>query len=227
MPKSTPKPSLAQLRQQVCDIGHRIWLRGMCAGNEGNHSLRLPGNKILCTPSQVSKGFMKPADLAICDMTGHQLSGPKKRTSEINLHLAIYKARPDVGAIVHGHPPHATAFCITGVELPHSIHPEAEVFLGQVATVPYVTPGDHRLGDSVLPYLKHPGTNTLLLGQHGVVTFAPTLEQAYYYFEVVESYARILLAAKQLKAPLKFTPTQVKELLTLKSRFGLKDSRQQ
>ena len=220
MKKATRKTPDAHFREQICQIGHRIWLRGMCAGNEGNHSIRLPGNKILCTPSQVSKGFMNPQDLAICDMAGNQLSGPRKRTSEINLHLAIYKSRADVGAVVHGHPPHATAYCITGVELPHSIHPEAEVFLGHVQTVPYVTPGDQRLGDSVIPYLQDPATNCLLLGQHGVVTFAPTLEQAYYTFEVLESYAKILILANQIKSPKRFSQSEVAELEALRARFG-------
>src|SRR5438067_13340334 len=112
------------------------------------------------------------------------------------MHLAIYRARPDVRAVVHGHPPHATAFAIADVELPTGLHPEAEVFLGAVKTAKYVTPGDKRLGESILPYVKD--SNTILLQSHGVVCFHPDLEQTYYQLEIVDAYARILILAKQV-----------------------------
>ena len=129
-------------------------------------------------------------------MEGKQIAGKRKRTSEILLHLAIYKARPDVKAVIHSHPPHATAFAIAGVELPTCIHPEAEVFLGAVKTAKYVTPGDTRLGESILPYVKD--SNTILLQNHGMVLFEPDLEDAYYKLEIVDAYARILILAKQI-----------------------------
>src|SRR3954465_9423710 len=129
-----PRISEFKLKEQMCDIGRRIWLKGFCAGNEGNHSYRMSENRILCTPTGISKSALKPDDICTVDMEGKQVAGKRKRTSEVLLHLAIYKARPDVKAVVHSHPPHATAFAIAGVELPTCIHPEAEVFLGAVKT---------------------------------------------------------------------------------------------
>jgi L-fuculose-phosphate aldolase len=212
-----------KLKEQMCDIGRRIWVKGFCAGNEGNHSYRIGENKVLCTPTGISKGNLKPDDICVVDMEGKQLSGTRKRTSEILLHLAIYKARADVKAVIHSHPPHATAFAVAGVDLPTCIHPEAEVFLGAVKTAKYVTPGDNRLGESILPYVKD--SNTIVLQSHGVVCFSPSLEQAYYQLEIVDAYARILILAKQVGSIRPLESTEMKELLELKNRFGLKDAR--
>ena len=212
-----------KIKEQMCDIGRRIWLKGFCAGNEGNHSYRLSENRILCTPTGISKGSLKPEDICTVDLEGKQVAGKQKRTSEILLHLAIYKARPDVKAVVHSHPPHATAFAIANVELPTCIHPEAEVFLGAVKTAKYVTPGDTRLGESILPYVKD--SNTILLQNHGSVTFDKDLEGAYYKLEIVDAYARILLLAKQIGNIRPLDAAEMKELLELKQRFGLEEPR--
>src|SRR5918999_6262010 len=212
-----------KLKEQMCDIGRRIWQKGFCAGNEGNHSCRIAENRVLCTPTGISKGFLKPDDICTVDMEGKQVSGKRKRTSEILMHLAIYKARPDVKAVVHSHPPHATAFAIAGVELPTCIHPEAEVFLGAVKTAKYVTPGDTRLGESLLPYVKD--SNTILLQNHGTVTFDVDLEGAYYKLEIVDAYSRILLLAKQIGSIRPLDANEMKELLDLKQKFGLREPR--
>jgi L-fuculose-phosphate aldolase len=212
-----------KLKEQMCDIGRRIWLKGFCAGNEGNHSYRIGPDRVLCTPTGISKGNLKPDDICTVDMEGKQVAGKRKRTSEILMHLAIYKARPDVKAVVHSHPPHATAFAIAGVELPTCIHPEAEVFLGQVRTAKYVTPGDTRLGESLLPYVKD--SNTILLQNHGTVTYDVDLENAYYKLEIVDAYARILLLAKQIGSIRPLDGNEMKELLELKQKFGLREPR--
>ena len=212
-----------RLKEQMCDIGRRIWTKGFCAGNEGNHSYRLGPDRILCTPSLISKGNLKPDDMCVVDLTGKQISGKRKRTSEILLHLAIYKERPDVKAVIHSHPPHATAFAIADIELPTCIHPEAEVFLGPVKTAKYVTPGDTRLGESIKPFIKE--SNTILLGNHGVVCYGPDLEDAYYKLEIVDAYARILLLTKQLGSIRPLDGDDMKELLALKSKFGMFDPR--
>lgn len=212
-----------KLKEQMCDIGRRIWIKGFCAGNEGNHSYRIGENKFLCTPTGISKANLKPDDICTVDIDGKQLAGKRKRTSEILMHLAIYRARPDVKAVIHSHPPHATAFAVAGVDLPTCIHPEAEVFLGAVKTAKYVTPGDTRLGESILPYVKD--SNTILLQSHGVVCFHPDLEQAYYQLEIVDAYARILLLAKSVGSIRPLDSNEMKELLELKNRFGLKDAR--
>src|SRR5688500_16277601 len=212
-----------KLKEQMCEIGRRIWLKGFCAGNEGNHSVRIGPDRVLCTPTGISKGNLKPDDICTVDMEGKQVAGKRKRTSEILMHLAIYKARADVKAVVHSHPPHATAFAIAGVELPTCIHPEAEVFLGAVKTAKYVTPGDTRLGESLLPYVKD--SNTILLQNHGTVTYDVDLEGAYYKLEIVDAYSRILLLAKQIGSIRPLDSQEMKELLDLKVRFGLREPR--
>jgi L-fuculose-phosphate aldolase len=212
-----------KLKEQMCDIGRRIWLKGFCAGNEGNHSYRMSENRFLCTPTGVSKGNLKPDDICVVDGTGKQISGKLKRTSEFMLHAAIYNARPDVNAIVHSHPPHATAFAVAGVEIPTCIHPEAEVFLGPVKTAKYVTPGDQRLGESILPYVKE--SNTIILQSHGVVCFNADLEQAYYQLEIIDAYSRILLLAKGLGSVKTLSGDEMSELIRLKERVGLADPR--
>lgn len=212
-----------KLKEQMCEIGRRIWLKGFCAGNEGNHSYRLSENRFLCTPTGVSKGFLKPDDICVVDGDGKQISGRMKRTSEFLMHAAIYKARPDVKAVIHSHPPHATAFAVAGVELPTCIHPEAEVFLGAVKTAKYVTPGDTRLGESLMPYVKD--SNTIILQNHGTVSFDTDLEQCYYKLEIVDAYARILLLAKQVGSIRPLDGGEMKELLELKAKFGMQDVR--
>lgn len=212
-----------KIKELMCDIGRRIWLKGFCAGNEGNHSYRLSENRILCTPTGISKGNLKPEDICTVDLDGKQCGGKRTRTSEILLHLAIYKNRPDIKAVIHSHPPHATAFAVAGLDLPTCIHPEAEVFLGVVKTAKYVTPGDTRLGESIVPYVKD--SNTIILQNHGTVSYDADLEQAYYKLEIVDAYARILILAKQLGSIRQLTSPEMTELLQLKSRFGMDDAR--
>ena len=219
----TVRVSEFKIKEQMCDIGRRIWVKGFCAGNEGNHSYRIGEDRVLCTPTGISKGNLKPEDICTVDMEGKQVSGKRKRTSEILLHLAIYKARPDVKAVVHSHPPHATAFAIANVDLPTCIHPEAEVFLGAVKTAKYVTPGDTRLGESILPYVKD--SNAILLQNHGTVTYDKDLENAYYKLEIVDAYARILILAKQIGNIRPLDGGEMKELLELKQKFGLEEPR--
>src|SRR3954449_13506154 len=218
-----PRVPEVKLKEEMCDICRSIWLKGYCAGNEGNHSYRIGADRVLCTPTGISKGFLKPDDICTVALEGKQAAGKRKRTSEILMHLSIYKARPDVKAVIHSHPPHATAFAVAGIDLPTCIHPEAEVFLGTVKTAKYVTPGDKRLGESILPYVKD--SNTILLQSHGVVCFHPDLEQAYYQLEIVDAYARILILAKQVGSIRPLAADEMKELLELKTRFGLKEPR--
>jgi len=219
----TPRIPEFKLKELFCDIGRRIWLKGFCAGNEGNHSYRVSDDRVLCTPTGISKGNLKPDDLCVVDMEGKQISGKRKRTSEILMHLAIYKARPEIKCVIHSHPPHATAFAIAGVDLPTCIHPEAEVFLGAVKTAQYVTPGDTRLGESLMPYVKD--SNTILLQNHGVVCFDVDMEQCYYKLEIVDAYARILILAKQVGSIRALDSKEMVDLLQLKARFGMPDGR--
>jgi L-fuculose-phosphate aldolase len=212
-----------QLKEQICEIGRRVYNRGFAAANDGNISIRLNDREILCSPTMVSKGFMKPADLCKVDYEGKQLAGTRKRSSEILLHLAVYKNRPDVKAVVHCHPPHATAFAVAQQPIPQCVLPEVEVFLGEVPTAIYETPGTQKFADTIVPHLK--SSNTIILANHGTVTFGPDLEKAFWNSEIIDAYCRILILAKQLGNISYFTQQQSKELLDLKKRLGYDDIR--
>jgi L-fuculose-phosphate aldolase len=212
-----------QIKEQICEIGRRVYQRGFAAANDGNISFRLNGREILCSPTMISKGFMKPDDICKVDYEGKQLSGKRKRSSEILLHLAAYKHRPDVNAVVHCHPPHATAFAVAGVPIPQCVLPEVEVFLGEVPTAVYETPGTQKFADTIVPHLK--SSNTIILANHGTVTFGPDLEKAYWNSEIIDAYCRILILAQQLGNVNYFSQQQTKELLDLKKKLGYDDIR--
>lgn len=216
-----------QLKKQMCDIGKNIWQKGFCAGNEGNHSIRIAGDRYLVTPTGISKGFLTPDDICITDNEGRLVEpNPKGRraSSEIKVHLAIYKKRPDVNAVIHSHPPHATAFAIAGIPLPEGVHPEAEVFLGKVRTAKFAMPSTHDLPNSLLPLINEQ-TNSLLMGNHGSVSFSFDLTDAYYKLEILDAYCRILLLTKQVGRVNFLSQDEMAGLLKVKQNFGLPDER--
>jgi L-fuculose-phosphate aldolase len=213
------------LKEQICDIGRRLWGRAYVDGNGGNISIRVGENRVLCTPTLVSKGFMKPADLCLVDLDGNQLAGETKRTSEILMHLQIMKQQPKAKAVVHCHPPHATAFAVAGVEPPSCMIPEIEVFIGRVPVAPYRTPGTPEMGKLVADLAgEH---NTILMGNHGAVSWSHlSVEDAYFKMEILEAYCRTVVVATQLGVELKtFTPAQLQDLLKIKQGLGIPDSR--
>jgi L-fuculose-phosphate aldolase len=212
-----------ELKEQICEIGRRVYSRGFAAANDGNITVRLNEKEILCTPTMVSKGYMKPQDICKIDYDGKQLAGRRKRSSEALLHLTIYKANPKINAVVHCHPPHATAFAVAHEPIPKCILPEVEVFLGEVPMAIYETPGTQKFADTVKPYAKD--SNTIILANHGTVSFAEELEKAYFNTEIVDAYCRILILAKQLGRIHYFTNEQTRELLDLKKKLGYDDPR--
>ena len=207
-----------KIKQEICQIGRRVFDRGFSAANDGNISYRIEDNVVLSTPTLVSKGFLEPDDICTVDLAGNQLAGRKKRTSELLLHLEIYKGDPSVKAVVHCHPPHATAFAVAGIEIPTCILPEVEVFLGPVPTAVYETPGTQAFAETVRPYLGK--CNTIVLKNHGTVSFADSLERALWYTEILDAYCRILMMARQLGNVERISPPKVNELLDLKEGFG-------
>ena len=212
-----------KLREQMCEIGRRLYNKGFAAANDGNISYRLGEDRVLCSPTRVSKGFMKPDDLCVVDLEGKQISGKRKRSSEILLHLTIMKARADVRSVVHCHPPHATAFAVAREPVPKCVLPEIEVFLGEIAISPYETPGGQKFADSVLPYVKD--TETILLANHGTVTYGTDLEDAYFKTEIIDAYCRILILAKQLGQVNYYNDEKAAELIRLKPNLGIPDPR--
>jgi L-fuculose-phosphate aldolase len=212
-----------KLREQLCEMGRRLYNKGFAAANDGNISVRLDEDRVLCSPTRVSKGFMKPDDLCIVDLEGKQVAGKRPRSSEILLHLTIMKARADVRSVVHCHPPHATAFAVAGEPIPKCILPEFEVFLGEVAISPYETPGSQAFADTVLPFVKD--TDTILLANHGTVTYGSDLEDAYFKTEIIDAYCRILILAKQIGRVNYYTDEKAAELIRLKPKLGIPDPR--
>ncbi len=220
-------PPVEQLKQLMCEVGHRIWLRGYCAGNEGNHSVRLDDGRVLCTPTNISKGFMTPDDLCVVDMDGNPAEpnpNGRRRTSEVMIHLALYKVRPDVRAVVHSHPPHAVAFCLANVPLPVGVHPEAELFLGQTVFADYATPGSLDLTDSFIGRVTD-ATTTILLANHGSVSMGADLLDAYHKLEILDNYCKQLILARSVGQLNVLDEQQMRDLLEAKQRWGLKDDR--
>lgn len=212
------------VKKEICAVGKKLWLRQFVDGNGGNISYRIGPNEVLCTPTLVSKYDLTPEILCLVDLEGNQVAGTRPRTSELLLHLEIYKAVPEAKAVVHCHPPHATAYAITGKVPPNLIIPEFEVFVGKVAVSPYETPGTKTFAETVLPYVKQ--HNTVLLANHGIVCWADSVTHAEWYAEVLETYCWTLMLAAQLGAPISYISEQHgADLLAIKKKLGLPDVR--
>ncbi len=207
------------LREQICEIGRRLYARGFVAGNDGNISCRIAPDRVLCTPTLVCKGFMKPDELCVVDLDGKLVAGPRPRTSEILLHLEIYRCDPGAGAVVHAHPPHATAFAVTREEIPSGILPEVEVFLGLVPRSDYETPGGEDFARTIRPFVGN--ANTVLLSNHGTVSWAPELELAYWRTEILDSYCRVLMLARGVGDIERLPENKVRELLAIQAHYGV------
>ncbi len=215
--------SLHQIKKEICEIGDRLYKKGFAAANDGNISYRYSENEIVCTPTLITKGFMKPDDLCVVDMEGNQLAGRRKRTSEILLHLAIMKERPEVKSVVHCHPPHATAFGIAREPVPQCVLPEVEIFLGEVPVARYEIPGGKNFADTILPFVNK--SNVIILANHGTVSWGPTVEKAYWWTEVLDAYCRMLMLARGLGRVGYFTEPETRDLLNLKQEWGISDPR--
>ncbi|MEC7447654.1 MAG: class II aldolase/adducin family protein [Planctomycetota bacterium] len=212
-----------KIKLDICDIGRRIYNKGFAAANDGNISVRISDNEVLCTPTMHSKGFLKPDDICHIDMTGKQIAGRKKRSSEALLHLEIYKQRPDLKSVVHCHPPHATAFAIAREPIPQCVLPEVEVFLGDVPITRYETPGGQAFADTIIPFVQK--TNVIILANHGTVSFGESVERAYWWTEILDAYCRMLMLAKQLGGVHFLGDQKSRELLELKDGWGFSDPR--
>jgi len=212
------------IKEEICAVGWKLWARSYVDGNGGNISCRIGENAVICTPTLLSKADLTPDALCLVDMEGNQFAGELPRTSEVFLHLEIFKNVPQAKAVVHCHPPHATAYAITGRVPPPAVIPEFDVFVGSVAFAPYETPGTKKFAETVVPFVRN--HNTILLGNHGVVCWADTPTHAEWYAENLETYCWTLLISRQLGAPYARIPSsKEKDLLAIKKRLGLPDAR--
>lgn len=217
-------PEANAIKEEICAVGRKLWLRSYVDGNGGNISCRIGEDAVICTPTLLSKADLKPEDLCLVDLEGNQLAGALPRTSEVFLHLEIFKNVSQARAVVHCHPPHATAYAITGHVPPSTIIPEFDVFVGSVAITPYETPGTKKFAETVLPFVR--SHNTVLLGNHGIVCWADTPTHAEWYAENLETYCWTLLISSQLGVPYAKIPSaKEQDLLAIKKRLGLPDAR--
>lgn len=211
-----------EIKKQICEIGRRIYDKGMVASNDGNISVKISENEFLCTPTGVSKGFMTPEFICKVDRDGKviQANPGFKPSSEIKMHMRVYRERPDVNAVVHAHPLYATGFAIAGIPLTQPIMPEAVIALGCVPIAEYGTPSTEEIPDAVSKYLQ--SFDAVLLENHGALSFSDTLLNAYHKMESVEFYARLLYISKQLGGPKELSDAQVQRLYEIRRQFGMK-----
>ena len=209
------------LRKEICEVGRRVYQRGYVAANDGNISVRMEADRVLCTPTGVSKGYLSEDMLAVCDMDGEQIAGSMKISSEIRMHLEIYKLRSDINSVVHAHPPTATGFAVAGIELTQCVLPEVIVSLGGVPLAAYGTPGGPDIVEPMKPLLRQ--YDAVLMANHGVVTLGQHVMDAHFKMETVEHFAKIALVAHQLGSVGTLADKDVDDLVALRDRFGIGD----
>src|SRR5262245_2426049 len=213
---------LQSLRQDIVEVGRRLWTRGFVASNDGNISVRIAPDRLLMTPASVSKGFMTADMMVVTDLDGRLIEGApgRKPSSEIKMHLVAYRERPDIGAVVHAHPPLSTGFAVAGIPLDRAVLAEVVTTLGSIPIADYATPSTPALAESVAPYVKaHDG---LLLANHGALALGTDLFGAYYKMETIEHFARISLVARMLGREHLLSREEVVRLQGLRDSYGIK-----
>jgi L-fuculose-phosphate aldolase len=214
--------TLQTLRRELVEVGRRTYERGYVASNDGNISARIDENRVVITPTGVSKGFMKPDDMVVVNMDGQVIGGTKKPSSEVFMHLQVYKDRPDVNSVCHAHPPHATGFAVAGIPLDKCVLPEVIVALGNIPIVEYGTPGTEEFYKPVVKLL--PDYDAFLLANHGALTIGVDILNAYHKMETLEHFAHIAFVAHQLGNITVLNDVQVEKLKELRSKFGISTS---
>jgi L-fuculose-phosphate aldolase len=207
-------------RDDIIQIGRLMFQKGWVASNDGNISIRLDAEHILATPTGVSKGMMHSEDLIVLDRRGNKISGRLERTTEIDMHLTIYDLRPDIGAVVHAHPPVATGYATAGKPLNLALLPEVIISFGCVPIADYGLPGTAELTEPMRPLI--PKHNALLMANHGAVCYGEDVFQAYFRMETVEHSARIQFVAEMLGGPNVLPRKEVAKLLDSRSRYGVR-----
>jgi L-fuculose-phosphate aldolase len=216
-------PTERKHREEIVRYGRTLHEKGFVAAMDGNLSVRLRQDRILVTPTGLSKGSMRPADLVIVDLEGKQVAGRRHVTSEIGMHLMIYRTRADVKAIVHAHPPTATGFAAAGIALTEPLVCEVVMGLGCIPLARYGTPGTAELAQSLEPYV--PKYDAILMSNHGVVAYGDTIEHAYMKMETVEHFAQISLVTHMLGRQQPLQEREIEKLLLARTKyFGAKNA---
>jgi L-fuculose-phosphate aldolase len=208
------------LRADIVEVGRRMYARGYTASNDGNISVRLGADRLLMTPKSVCKGFMTPDMMCITDLEGRKLQGDRDPSSEMLMHLEVYRQRPDVQAVVHAHPPTATGFAVAGIPLDRAVLAEVLTTLGSIPIAEYATPSTKELPEAVRKYIKaHDG---MLLANHGALTVGADLFGAYFKMETIEHFAKISLVARLLGRENLISREEVLRLQELRGTYGIK-----
>lgn len=209
------------IKKEMCEIGKRVYDRGMVASNDGNFSVKLSDNEYLCTPTGVSKGFMTPEYICKVDARGNVLEANEgfRPSSEVKMHMRIYEKRPDIKAVVHAHPLYATTFAIAGKPLMEPIMPEAVIFLGGVPLAKYGTPSTMEIPDAVEEFLAD--YDAVLLENHGALTYSDSLLNAYHKMESVEFYARLMYQTMAIGGPQILSDERVEQLYEIRRNMNL------
>ena len=210
----------SSLRADIVEVGRRLYARAYTASNDGNISVRLGGNRLLMTPKSVCKGFMTPDMMCVTDLDGRKLEGERDPSTEMLMHLEVYRQRADVQAVVHAHPPIATGFAVAGIPLNRAVLAEVLTTLGSIPIAEYATPSTQELPDAVGKYIKaHDG---MLLANHGALTVGADLFSAYYKMETIEHFAKISLVARLLGRENLIAREEVERLQGLRGTYGIK-----
>ncbi|MFZ0336266.1 MAG: class II aldolase/adducin family protein [Candidatus Acidiferrales bacterium] len=206
-------------RRDICTVGRWFHQRNFVAATDGNISLRLDSHRVLTSPTGVSKGMMSPEDMVVTDFAGNKISGFRNPSSELAMHLLIYRLRPDVNAVCHAHPVTATGYAAAGVPLDKALLSEAVIGLGTVPLAQYGTPGTSELTDSIEPFVQ--SHDAILLANHGVVTCGVDLLTAFYRMETVEHFAHVALVTELLHKQVLLSRKDVDKLLVARARYGI------
>lgn len=208
-----------QVRADIVEVGRRLWARGYVASNDGNISVRLDDRRLMTTPKNVSKGFMTADMMVITDLDGRKIAGERDPSSEIKMHLEVYRNRPDARAVVHAHPPTATGFAVAGIALDRAVLAEVITTLGSIPIASYATPSTEELPAAVRKFVKaHDG---LLLANHGALALAGDVMSAYYRMETIEHFAKISLVARTLGRENLLSRDEVDRLQGLRGMYGI------
>jgi L-fuculose-phosphate aldolase len=211
--------SESSLRADIVEVGRRMYARGYTASNDGNISVRLGADRLLMTPKSVCKGFMTPDMMCVTDLDGHKLQGDRDPSSEMLMHLEVYRQRPDAQAVVHAHPPIATGFAVAGIPLNRAVLAEVLTTLGSIPIAEYATPSTKELPAAVRKYVKaHDG---MLLANHGALTLGTDLFSAYFKMETIEHFAKISLVARLLGNENLIAREEVERLQELRGSYGI------
>lgn len=210
-----------EVREQICDICHKMWQLGWVAANDGNVTVKLEDGTFLATPTGISKSFITPEKLVHIDANGDVIDGPEgaKPSSEIKMHLRCYEEREDVGAVVHAHPPTSTGFAVAQLDMDRYTMIETVIAIGSIPVTPYGTPSTYEVPDAIAPYLEE--HDVLLLSNHGALTVGSDLITAYYRMETLELFAKISLTAHLLGGEKEISKDNINRLIGMRKGYGV------